>query len=220
MANNNEFADLENYRKCLLATHFYKCGISGNPTDRFFGYIGPNGTTLAKVGSESTFTPLKPSNILVEGSFVHPVGLLAKQALSRDLANGDIKYGQDGVTFYTFYTVNTTAGTSVTFTEPGTVVGVFAKSTAACAGDEVPTFSITAPTAGATAVAAIAGSQVVPQFTSGASAANNVKELTLTTTWANRTFLAGATTTVSTTVGAGGTTDAVTYVVAVAHHSA
>ena len=215
MANNNEFADLENYRKCLLATHFYKCGISGNPTDRFFGYIGPNGTTLAKVGSESTFTPLKPSNILVEGSFVYPVGLLAKQALSRDLANGDIKYGQDGVTFYTFYTLNTTAGASVTFTEPGTVVGVFAKSTGGCAGDEVPTFTITPP--GGSAVAVIA-SNTVPVFTSGASAANNVKELTLTTTWANRTFVANAATAVTTTSGAAG--DTVTYVVAVAHHSA
>ena len=49
MANNNEFADLENYRKCLLATHFYKTGTAlsnGNPTDRFFGYVGPNGTTF------------------------------------------------------------------------------------------------------------------------------------------------------------------------------
>ena len=215
MANNNEFADLENYRKCLLATHFYKCGISGNPTDRFFGYIGPNGTTLAKVGSESTFTPLKPSNILVEGSFVYPVGLLAKQALSRDLALGDIKYGQDGVTFYTFVSAAGTASTTVvTFTEPGTVVGVFAKSTAGCAGDEVPTFTITPP--GGSAVAVIA-SNTVPVFTSGASAANNVKELTLTTTWANRTFVANAVTAVNTN-GTG--TDSVTYVVAVAHHSA
>lgn len=212
MANNNEFADLENYRKCLLATHFYKCGISGNPTDRFFGYIGPNGTTLAKVGSESAFTPLKPSNILVEGSFVHPVGLLAKQALSRDLALGDIKYGQNGVTFYTIPTASNAASTTVfTFTEPGTVVGVFAKSTAQCDGTEVPTFTI-----GGTAV--IAGSQVVPLFSSGASAANNVKELALTTTWANRTFAANAATVVTTTGGAAG--DTVTYVLAVAHHSA
>ena len=212
MANNNEFADLENYRKCLLATHFYKTGTTlsnGNPTDRFFGYIGPNGTTLAKVGSETATT--KPSNILVEGSFVHPVGLLAKQALSRDLANGDIKYGQDGVTFYTFVSAAATASTTVaTFTQPGTVVGVFAKSTAGCDGTEVPTFTIGA-------IAVIAGSQVVPQFSSGASAANNVKELALTTTWSARTFAANSITAINTN---GGGTDSVTYVLAVAHHSA
>jgi len=210
MANNNEFADLENYRKCLLATHFYKCGISGTPTDRFFGYVGPNGTTLAKVGSEATFTPLKPSNILVEGSFVHPVGLLAKQALSRDLANGDVKYGQDGVTFYTFTTsAGTASSTVVTFTEPGTVVGVFAKSTGGCDGTEVPSFTI-----GAIAVIA---ANTVPVFTSGASAANNVKELTLTATWSARTFAANTATVVTTTGGTSG--DLVTYVLAVAHHS-
>lgn len=217
MANNNEFADLENYRKCLLATHFYKTGTTlsnGNPTDRFFGYVGPNGTTLAKIGSEVATN--KPSNILVEGSFVHPVGLLAKQALSRDLANGDVKYGQDGVTFYTFPTSSSTASTTiVTFTEPGTVVGVFAKSTGGCAGDEVPTFTITP--AGGSAVAVIAAN-TVPAFTSGASAANNAKELTLTTTWANRTFVAGAATVVTTTTNAAAG-DLVTYVLAVAHHS-
>ena len=207
MANNNEFADLENYRKCLLATHFYKCGISGNPTDRFFGYIGPNGTTLAKVGSESTFTPLKPSNILVEGSFVHPVGLLAKQALSRDLALGDIKYGQNGVTFY-HVNVSSTTVTSLVLTQPGTVVGIFAKTTAQCTGAEVVAITI------ATASQVVAA-QTVTAFS---STANRAKELALTTTWADRTFAAGSATSIGFSAGNTAGDDA-TFVIAVAHHS-
>lgn len=102
--------DFASYRNLLLATHTFK---NENVT-RFFGYVGFNGKNLG------------PKEVSVsQDSFVHPMGALARTAVLRDVSNGDLKYGNEGVSFVS---KDLTGGTADTYTHsgaPGRVVGVW-----------------------------------------------------------------------------------------------
>ena len=105
-------SSLANYRNLLLTTHCYK---NENVT-RFFGYVGPNGRNLnAK------------ECVAIQDSFVHPQGVLARTALLRDVANGDVQYENAGVDFYSYVVGvgSAYAVTSSTFATSGRVLGLF-----------------------------------------------------------------------------------------------
>jgi hypothetical protein len=194
MADNNLFTDLENYRKFATATHVYK-NVSGGK--RFFAYVGPNGKELDNGAVE--VTEQRSSDF---------VGVLAKQALNRDLANGNIKFGQSGVTLYHLTLSGTAANTSLVMHRPGTVVGVFMRSVAQVTGNE-------------TLVLTVGGTSVVdataPVFAAFDAASDKVKEAALAA--AANLAVAGQAA-VSASIGGGASGDLVEVVVAVAHHTA
>lgn len=102
--------DFASYRNLLLATHTFK----NETVTRYFGYVGFNGRVL---GPKEVFA--------AQDSFVHPMGSLARTALLRDVSNGDLKYGNEGVSFVS---KDLTGGTADTYTHsgaPGRVVGVW-----------------------------------------------------------------------------------------------
>lgn len=105
-------SSLSNYRNLLLSTHCYK---NENIT-RFFGYIGTGGKTL-NAKEVSTF----------QDTFVHPQGVLARSAMLRDVGNGDLKYGNAGIEFYSYVVGNGSANavTTSAFTKSGRIVGLF-----------------------------------------------------------------------------------------------
>ena len=204
MANNNLLADFSDYRKFILASHVYK-NTSG--ASRFFAYVGPNGKELAA----------GPTNDLADGevyvqedSFVHPQGILARQAISRDLANGNIKYGNQGVTFYRVKSLTQTTAQTVTMTKPGRVVGAWYVATAGSATGTIEIENTTQ--SGANIVTAVATSL-------SNAATDKVKQLTIdATATSGYDVKAGdvITCTPGATGGAGTTGD---VFIAVAHHS-
>lgn len=103
-------SSLANYRNLLLSTHNYK---NEGPA-RFFGYIGSNGRVLE---AKECFS--------FQDSFVHPQGALARSAMLRDVAGNNVKYGNQGIAFYSTTVAKNSAGTTYTCTAPGRIVGVF-----------------------------------------------------------------------------------------------
>lgn len=194
MANNNLFTDLENYRKFATATHVYK-NVSGGK--RFFAYVGPNGKELEDGAVE--VTEQRSSDF---------VGVLAKQALNRDLANGNIKFGQSGVTLYHLSLASNTANTGLTLRQPGTVVGVFMRSIAGLGGDETLVLTV-----GGTSVV----SATAPIFSAFDAAADKVKAAALHATAANLVVTGQAA--VSANIGSGASGDSAEVIIAVAHHT-
>jgi hypothetical protein len=194
MANNNLFTDLENYRKFATATHAYK-NVSGGK--RFFAYVGPNGKELDNGAVE-----------VVEQRSSDFVGVLAKQALNRDLANGNIKFGQSGVTFYHLTLASNTANTSLTLHRPGTVVGVFMRSNASLGGDETLVLTV-----GGTSVV----SSTAPVFTAANAEEGKAKEAALA---AAASLAVAGQAAVSANIGGGAAGDTAEVVIAVAHHTA
>lgn len=192
MANSNLLADLENYRKFALTTHVFK-NTSG--AERFFAYAGPNGKKMA-------------SNevLLVQRREMDWSGVLAQQALNRDLALGNVKYGSTGVTLYHFRFNGAGSAQSFTATAPGRVVGVFAMTEAGAAGDEV----ISASVAGTSIVTA--GQLLI----AASETTGKAKEVTLNATDANLNTVPGS---ISVSFSNGGAGDIATIVVAIAHHS-
>ena len=192
MANSNLLADLENYRKFALTTHVFK-NTSG--AERFFAYAGPNGKKMA-------------SNevLLVQRREMDWSGVLAKQALNRDLALGNVKYGSTGVTLYHFRFNAAGTAQTVAAIAPGRVVGVFAMTEAGATGDE----AITATVAGTSIVTAAQTLVAASETTAKA------KEVTLNATDANLNTVPGTISVSLTNMGAG---DIATIVVAIAHHS-
>lgn len=195
MANNNLFTDLENYRKFATATHVYK-NVSGSK--RFFAYVGPNGKELDNGAVE--VTEQRSSDF---------VGVLSKQALNRDLANGNIKFGQSGVTFYNLSLASNTPNTSLTLHRPGTVVGVFMRSIAGLGGDETLVLTV-----GGTSVV----SATAPIFSEFDADADKVKEAALHAIPANLVVTGQAA--VSASIGGGASGDSAEIIIAVAHHTA
>jgi len=154
MANGNELTDSATYRNALMTTDVFK-NTSG--ALRFFAYVGPNGKELASGAVE-----------LVQGSFVHPMGILEKQAILRDLSAGNIKYGKSGVRFYTIANLTgNTAGTAIV-QSAGRVVGAWFVPVSGAAG----TGTITVVTTAGSLVANTAGTQI-------GDTSNKVKELTI-----------------------------------------
>lgn len=196
MADNNLFTDLENYRKFATATHVYK-NVSGSK--RFFAYVGPNGKELENGAVE--VTEQRSSDF---------VGVLAKQALNRDLANGNIEFGQSGVTLYHLSLASNTPNTGLTLRQPGTVVGVFMRSIAGLGGDE--TLVLTVGAGGTSVVSATA-----PVFSAFDAAANKVKEAALHATAAN--LVVTGQTAVTASIGSGASGDSAEIIIAVAHHT-
>lgn len=194
MSNNNLFTDLDNYRKFATATHVYK-NVSGGK--RFFAYVGPNGKELDNNAVE--VTEQRSSDF---------VGVLAKQALNRDLANENIKFGQLGVTFYHLTLSGTAANTSLVMHRPGTVVGVFMRSAAGLGGDETLVLTV-----GGTSVV----SSTAPVFTAANAAADKAKEAALAV--AANLAVAGQAA-VSASIGSGASGDSAEVIIAVAHHTA
>jgi hypothetical protein len=194
MANNNAFSDLENYRKFATATHVYK-NVSGGK--RFFAYVGPNGKELDNGAVE--VTEQRSSDF---------IGVLAKQALNRDLANGNVKFGQSGVTLYHLALASNTANTSLVMHRPGTVVGVFMRSAAGLGGDETLVLTV-----GGTSVV----SSTAPVFTAAAAEADKAKEAVLAA--AANLAVAGQAA-VSANIGSGAAGDSAEIIIAVAHHTA
>lgn len=194
MANNNLFTDLENYRKFATATHVYK-NVSGGK--RFFAYVGPNGKELEDGAVE--VTEQRSSDF---------VGVLAKQALNRDLVNGNIKFGQSGVTLYHLSLASNTPNTSLTLRQPGTVVGVFMSSIAGLGGDETLALTVGGnPVVSATA----------PIFSAFNAAADKVKAAALHATATNLIVTGQAV--VSATITGGASGDSAEVIIAVAHHT-
>lgn len=194
MANNNAFSDLENYRKFATATHVYK-NVSGGK--RFFAYVGPNGKELNDGATE-----------VVEHRDSDFMGVLAKQALNRDLANGQVKFGNSGVTLYHLSLAAADVNDDLIITRPGTVVGVFMRSGAGLGGNE-------------TLVVTVDGKSVVngaPVFAAANAAADKAKEAGLNGTASNLTW--GAQAAVSASIGSGASGDSADIVIAVAHHTA
>ena len=155
MADNNTFGEFESYRKFQNATEVFK-NTSG--VERFFAYIGPLGKKL--VDNEVFVT---------QSSFVHPQGILARQALNRDISAGNLKYGNKGVTFHHLKDLTASAAQTFKTSGPGKVVAVYYKgiSDATTAGTI---------TVGSTEGNIVVGGTVVPLF---AAATNKVKEFTL-----------------------------------------
>jgi len=158
MANGNDLTDSETYRNSLMTTDVFK-NTSG--AKRFFAYVGPNGKELA-VGAVE----------LVQSSFVHPMGILEKQAILRDLSAGNIKYGKNGVTFYTIAGLSGTTTATATVQFAGRVVGAWFVPVSGTAGNG--TIAVATP-AGPLVAAGTAGTQI-------GDAANRVKELTVAST--------------------------------------
>jgi len=203
MANNNLIADFADYRKFVAATHVFK-NTSGSA--RFFAYVGPNGTEL----DPGPTSDLNDGEVyLHEDTFVHPMGILERQAISRDMAAGNIKYGNKGVDIYRIKSLTQTTAQTLVMSKPGRVVGAFYVATA---GSATGTIAITNTTQTATIVTAVATSL-------SNATTDKVKQLTLDATASSGydvkagdtiTFTPGAT-------GGAGTTGDVFF--AVAHHS-
>lgn len=191
MANNNTYGEFENYRKYFTATEVYK-NTSG--AERFFAYIGPNGKTLAN------------NEVYVQhDSFVHPQGILARQALNRDIASGAVKYGNKGVKFHVVSGITGTTAQTFKTEGPGKVVAVFYKGlTDAAAAGTV--------TVASTEGNIVAAGTAVPL---AAASTNAVKEFTLAS--AGQTVAANSTITV--TPAAFSTNTGEMYI-AIAYHSA
>ena len=103
-------SSLANYRNLLLATNAYK----NEGVARFFGYTGHNGRVLE---AKECF--------VFQDSFVHPQGVLARTALLRDVANNNVKYGSGDIQFYSTSVAKNVAGTTLTATAPGRILGVY-----------------------------------------------------------------------------------------------
>lgn len=189
MADNNLIADFATYRTYLTSTSTYK-NTSG--ATRFFAYIGPNGKTLDNNVVE-----------LVTDSFVHQQGILAKQAINRDLAAGFVKLGK-GVTFHTISGLTGTTAKSVTATSPGKVVGIWYKGATDAAAAGTITIASTEGNL-------VAGATAVPL---AAAATDKVKEFTLVA--AGQTIAANSVIT-ATPASFGSNTGEV--IVAIAYHS-
>lgn len=120
MANNNLLADFEDYRKFVTATSVFK---NTTGVERFFAYVGPNGKNLA---AGVTSNLVNGGEIVIsEDSFVHPQGILAKQAIARDLSAGAIKIGKSGVTIVRVKALTGTNPQTFTATGTGRIVGAF-----------------------------------------------------------------------------------------------
>lgn len=204
MADNNLIADFADYRKFVAATHVFK-NTSG--ASRFFAYVGPNGKELAAGPATDT----TDGEVYVhEDSFVHPMGILEKQAINRDLANGNIKYGNRGVSFYRVKNLTQVAAQNVTMTQPGRIVGAWYVATA---GSATGTIAIANTTqSGANIVTAVATSL-------SNATTNKVKQLTIDATAASGYDVKAGDVITCTpgAVGGAGTTGDV--FIAVAHHS-
>lgn len=204
MANNNLIADFSDYRKFVAATHVFK-NTSG--AARFFAYVGPNGKELAAGPAGD----LNDGEVyLHEDTFVHPMGILERQAISRDMASGSLKYGNKGVEIYRIKGLTQTTAQTLLMTKPGRVVGAFYVATAGTATGTIAIANTTQ--SGANIVTAVATSL-------SNATTDKVKQLTIDTTSSSGydvkagdtiTFTPGAT-------GGSGTTGDVFF--AVAHHS-
>lgn len=191
MADNNQLTDLENYRKLAMATHVYR-NVSGSK--RFFAYVGPNGKELDSGATE--IVDMRASDFF---------GVLEKQAIARDLAAGNIRYGNNGVTLYHFrFAGGTGLAQTAVATMPGRVVGMFVMTEANAAGDEV----ITATVAG-TSIVATAQTATANSATTG-----KAKEVTLSATDGNLNTVPG---TISVALSNTVSADIITVVVAIAH---
>lgn len=204
MADNNQIADFADYRKFVTATHVFK-NTSG--AKRFFAYIGSNGKELEPGPSGD----LADGEVYIhEDSFVHPTGILAKQAISRDLAAGNIKYGNQGVRFYRVKSLTQTTAQTVAMPQAGRIVGAWYVATAGSATGNITVVNTTQSNA----------SVVAATETSLSDApTNKVKQLSVDATSASgRDVKAGdvITCTPGATGGAGTTGD---VFIAVAHHS-
>jgi hypothetical protein len=204
MADNNQIADFSDYRKFVTATHVFK-NTSG--AKRFFAYVGPNGKEL-EAGPE---TDLVDGEVYIhQDSFVHPTGLLANQALNRDLAAGNIKYGNKGVTIYRVKGLTQTTAQTVAMAQPGRVVGAWYAATAGSATGNITIVNTTQSNASVVAAT---------ETTLSTATTDKVKQLTIVATAASgRDVKAGdvITCTPGATGGAGTTGD---VFIAVAHHS-
>ena len=139
MANNNLITDFEDYRNAAVATDVFR-NTSG--ADRFFAYVGPNGKTLSALGPNNIH---RGGEVVVSAdSFVHPQGILAKQAIARDLALGNIKVGNKGVTIVRIKSLTGTTAQTTTATGSGRIVGAWYVPTAGTATGNI---TITNPTA-------------------------------------------------------------------------
>lgn len=198
MANSNLLSDLEAYRNQAMADLVFK-NVSG--AERFFAYVGPNGKNIAN--NAVALVSKRDSDF---------IGTLAKQAMSRDIANGNIKFGNKGVTFYTvdFPAADDGGAETVVIPEAGTVVGVYAVTNAGCEGGEVVT-------------ATVAGNSIVDttgtndELVAASAASGKAKSMALSGTAANLTFKGRST--LSVAISNFATDDAATIVVAVAHHT-
>jgi len=191
MADNNTYGEFETYRKYQTATDVYK-NTSG--AKRFFAYVGPNGKEL------------ESNEVYIEQqSFVHPQGILDRQAMSRDLASGALKYGNKGVKFHLVTGITGTTAQTFKADAPGKIVAVFFKGLT------------DATTAGTVTVASTEGNVVAAgtPVPLAAAATNKVKEFTLAS--AGTTVAAGSTITVTPAAFAGNTGE---MYVAIAYHSA
>lgn len=191
MADNNTYGEFESYRKFQNATEVFK-NTSG--VERFFAYIGPVGKTLA---NNEVF--------VTQSSFVHPQGILARQALNRDIAAGNLKYSNKGVTFHHLKDLTGTTAKTFQTSGPGKVVAVYFKglTDAAVAG----TITV-ASTEGNIVAAATA----VPL---AAATTNKVKEFTLVAAGQ----VVGANSTITVTPASFSTNTGEVYV-AIAYHTA
>lgn len=115
-------SSLASYRNLLLATHGYK----NEGAVRFFGYVGQNGRTMEA-----------KECVTFQDTFVHPQGVLARSAMLRDVSGNNVKYGKQGVTFYSATVGKNSAGATLTCTAPGRIVGVFADGLSKAVGQVV-----------------------------------------------------------------------------------
>lgn len=120
MADNNLITDFEDYRNAAVATDVFR-NTSG--ADRFFAYVGPNGKTLSALGPNNIH---RGGEVFISAdSFVHPQGILAKQAIARDLALGNIKVGNKGVTIVRVKSLTGTTVQDTTATGSGRIIGAW-----------------------------------------------------------------------------------------------
>jgi len=190
MANSNLLTDLESYRSFAMASHVYR-NISG--AKRFFAYVGPNGKELESGATE-----------VVELRASDSFGILEKQAIARDLAAGNIRYGNNGVTLYHFRFEKGATEQAAAATMPGRVVGMFVMTEDGADGNE----TISATVAG-TPIVAASQTAVANSATSG-----KAKAVSLSTTDANLNTFPGI---ISVELNNVGPNDAITVVVAIAH---
>lgn len=191
MANNNTYGEFDNYRKYQTATEVYK-NTSG--AERFFAYIGPNGKSLA---SNEVYVQ--------QESFVHPQGILARQAMNRDISSGALKYGNKGVTFHHLTGLTGTTAQTFKTNGPGKIVAAFYKGlTDAGAAGTI--------TVASTEGNVVAGGTAVPL---AAATTNAVKEFTIASAGAT---VAGNSTITVTPASFGSNTGEI--YIAIAYHSA
>ena len=191
MADNNTFGEFESYRKFQNANEVFK-NTSG--VERFFAYIGSLGKTLA---NNEVF--------VTQSSFVHPQGILARQALNRDISAGNLKYGNKGVTFHHLTGITNTTAQTFKTSGPGKVVAVYFKGL------------VDAGAAGTITVASTEGN-IVAALTAvplAAASTNKVKEFTL----AAAGQVVGANSTITVTPASFSTNTGEVYV-AIAYHTA